>query len=147
MEQNKNWRFCVSGNIVRTHTGPDGITYYGTKAFSGGTKVYIDGRNWANYPRTEIVVIGRNRFKKFAIESVEPRLIENVRFQTVHNPVVLSILEHEEVFDGWYWWGRTAQDKREAKEFVHRWEELLEAAQKNAEQGEHVSFAICEPWE
>ncbi len=125
MEENKDWRFCVVGNIVHSHSGADGETFYGTKAFVGGTKVYIDGKNWSNYERTEIVVIGLNRFKKYAIESVDPMLIENVRFQVVHKPEVLRILDREEAMEGWYWWKRTAQDKREAKEFADNWHSLL----------------------
>ncbi len=129
-KENKNWRFCVVGNIVRSHKGSDGETYYGTKEFTGGTKVYIDGKNWFNFERTDIAVIGLNRFKKYAIESVDPQLIENVRFQVIHKPVVLQILDYEECIEGWSWWGRTAQDKREAKEFAENWEDLLETVRK-----------------
>ena len=93
-------------------------------------KVYIDGKNWFNFERTDIAVIGLNRFKKYAIESVDPQLIENVRFQVIHKPVVLQILDYEECIEGWSWWGRTAQDKREAKEFAENWEDLLETVRK-----------------
>lgn len=40
-EKNNNWRFGVVGNIVRQHLDDKGIIRYGTKAFCGGTKVYI----------------------------------------------------------------------------------------------------------
>lgn len=126
MSEKKDWRFGVVGNIVHTHVGTDGETYYGTKAFTGGTKVYIDGKNWANYERKDIVVIGLNRFKRYAIESIDPILIENVRFQVVHKPEVLMILDHEEAVEGWCWWKRTAQDKREAKEFAEKWNDLID---------------------
>ena len=129
-EKDNNWRFCVVGNIVHEHLGDDGAIYYGTKEFVGGTKVYIDGKNWANYKRSKIVVIGLNRFRKYEIASVEPKLIENVRFQAIFKPTVLEILDYEEAMEGWSWWGRTAQDKRDAKEFVKNWDELLASVEE-----------------
>ena len=42
MSETKNWRFCVVGNIIAQHIDADGKLLYGSKAFSGGTKVYID---------------------------------------------------------------------------------------------------------
>ena len=66
MDQDIKWRFCVSGNIVKSHIGEDGVTYYGTKEYTGGTKVYIDGKNWAEGMQA-IRVIGLNRFKKFEL--------------------------------------------------------------------------------
>lgn len=134
-KSNINWRFCAVGNIVHEHLGEDGNLYCGTKVFSGGTKVYIDGKNWANYERSEIAVIGLNRFKRYQIASVKPELIENVRFQVVFKPVVLRILDYEESTEGWCWWGRTANDKREAKEFVRKWNELS-ASVEEGEYGE-----------
>lgn len=75
----KNWRFCAVGNIIAQHLDQEGVVRYGTKAFTGGTKVYIydksDGLN-----EGKITVIGKNRFKKYAIESVEKQYIENVRY-------------------------------------------------------------------
>ncbi len=124
MDQDKKWRFCVVGNIVRSHIGEDGITYYGTKEYTGGTKVYIDGKNWTECMQN-IHVIGLNRFKKFELAWVDTKLIENVRFQTVHNPIVLEIIDYLACFEGWNWWERTAQDKREAKAFVQNWTNLF----------------------
>ena len=42
--KSNNWRFGVVGNIVKQHLDNEGIIRYGTKAFTGGTKVYIDGK-------------------------------------------------------------------------------------------------------
>jgi len=124
-ERRNNWRFCVVGNIVHDHLVVDGTVYYGTKEFVGGTKVYIDGKNWGNYKRSKIVVIGLNRFKRYEIVSVDPKYIENVRFQAIFKPAVIQIMDHVEIMEGWHWWGRTADDKREAKEFVNNWSALL----------------------
>ncbi len=123
MDQDIKWRFCVSGNIVKSHFGEDGVTYYGTKEYTGGTKVYIDGKNWAEGMQN-INVIGLNKFKRFELARVDTKLIENVRFQTVHNPIVLRIIDYLACIEGWNWWERTAQDKREAKAFAQNWTHL-----------------------
>ena len=126
------WRFGVVGNIVPTHQDEHGKTLYGTKEFTGGTKVYIDGKNWYNYPRTQIVVIGLNRFKKYSIASVSPELIENVRFQLIRRMQVLNIIENEAALDGWHWWGKTSADKKEARYFVENWEAIKKEAAANS---------------
>ena len=120
------------GNILHTHLDDNGKTLYGTKEFVGGTKVYIDGKNWYNYPRTKIVVIGLNRFHRYEIASISPELIENVRFQLIRKKPVLDILSHEERDEGWYWWGKTSTDKKEAMEFVDNWERIVAEAEANA---------------
>lgn len=119
-ENGKEWRFSVVGNIVKTHTDNEGNTYYGTKAFKGGTKVYLDGKYFPS-DDTQISVIGLNRYGRYAIETIPVELIENVRFQVIYKMPVMEIMEYEEGIDGWKWWGRTANDKREAKEFVKNW--------------------------
>ena len=121
MDSDKMWRFCVCGNIVLSHTGEDGKTYYGTKAFSGGTKVYIDGKGSTDIIGNTIQVIGMNRFGHYAIEYIDPALIENIRFQIIRKRTVLRIMEHMEIMEGYSYWGRTASDKREAKAFADRW--------------------------
>lgn len=122
MNTNKepDWRFCVVGNIVKTHPDEEGITRYGTKAYTGGTKVYIDARGWfrRDYGKEWVCVIGRNRFGRYALESVPIDLIDNIRISRVFKPTVLKILDYVECMDGWHWWGRTSEDRREAKEFV-----------------------------
>ena len=40
-ETDKNWSFGVAGNIVSKRVDDEGILHYGTKAFTGGTKVYF----------------------------------------------------------------------------------------------------------
>ena len=113
----KNWRFCAVGNITAQHTDKDGNVYYGTKAFVGGTKVYIDDRPW-DFNKGRANGIGLNRFKRYAVESVPTNLIENIRIQKVYKPTVLQIMSHLEALDGWPWRGRTANDRKELAAFV-----------------------------
>jgi hypothetical protein len=120
MEEQKAWRFCVVGNIKSQHTDENGKILYGTKAFSGGTKVYIDDRTW-NVNAGEVSVIGLNRFGHYAVEGTETDLIENIRVQRVFKPTVLEIMDYLEMMDGWPWRGRTAADKRTLDAFVEAW--------------------------
>ena len=118
--KSNNWRFGVVGNIVKQHLDNEGIIRYGTKAFTGGTKVYIDGKGWSP-DRDAVSVIGLNRFRRYAIESVPVSLIENVRTQRIYKPTVLEILDHEEAVEGWTWWKRTAADRKATEMFVNAW--------------------------
>ena len=119
MEQENSWRFCVAGNIVKSHLDAEGVVRYGTKAFTGGTKVYIDGKYWSDDQKS-VNVIGKNRFGRFVIERVPIVLIENIRNQRVYKPTVLKIMHYVEWMDNWYWWGRTAEDRRETEAFAER---------------------------
>lgn len=119
MDQDKQWRFCVAGNIVRTHLDEEGVLRYGTKAFAGGTKVYLEGKRWDETQST-IFVIGQNRFGRYVLEQVPVALIENMRCQRVFKRTVLAIMDYLEWMENWSWWCRTAADRREAKAFVER---------------------------
>ncbi len=116
MEETK-WRFGVVGNIVSEHTDDNGNIYYGTKAFTPGTKVYINGK-YGDYDRTDISVIGRNRFGRIVLETVPINLIENIRTQRIYKPHVLEIIDYLRVMEGWEWWERTAADRKNAEHFV-----------------------------
>ena len=120
MSETKNWRFCVVGNITAQHTDADGKVLYGSKAFSGGTKVYIDDLTY-NLNQGSVSVIGQNRFGRYVVESVPNDLIENVRAQRIFKPVVVQIMEYLEVIDGWVWRSRTAKDRREVALFAEMW--------------------------
>ena len=120
MEEKKDWRFCAVGNIKARHTDENGRILYGTKAFSGGTKVYIDDRMW-NMNEGEVSVIGLNRFGRYAVETVPAERIENIRLSRVFKPTVLKLMEHLEAMDGWVWREGTAEDKREIDAFVEEW--------------------------
>ena len=111
--KNRNWQFGVVGNIVKQHLDIEGVVRYGTKAFTGGTKVYIDGKGW-NSDRDTVSVIGRNRFGRYVIESVPVSLIENVRTQRIYKPTVIEIMDYEEAVEGWTWWKRTSADRKDA---------------------------------
>lgn len=115
------WNFCVVGNIVKTRTDEMGIPRHGTSAFSGGTKVYIQGKFWNDYykERGLVSVIGLSRGKKYESHEVPVDAIENVRFQRVFDPKVVSMMDHYEYSQAW--WHRTADDRREAKAFAEEW--------------------------
>ena len=121
MGEERNWRFCVVGNIVKTHLDEDGVIRYGTKAFTGGTKVYIPEKYleecWEDIDT--LLVIGLNRFGRYALEYAVPlEFIENIRFQILFKPTVLNIIDYEEIIEGAHCWGRTAADKKDAKAFA-----------------------------
>lgn len=120
VDVNNNWRFCAVGNIKLQHTDENGTVFYGSKAFSGRTKVYMDDRTWG-LNDGQISVIGLNRFGRYVIESVPVDLIENVRAQRVFKPKVLEIINHLEILEGWPWRGRTAEDRKAVKRFVEMW--------------------------
>lgn len=124
MNEKTSWRFGVVGNIVKEHS-EDGITYLGTKPFPGGTKVYLAGKGWPG--GNEISVIGLNRYKKYVLEDIPIKLIENLRIQTIHQPVILEIIDYLEHCEGWRWWRTTANDRREAEKFIDDWENQIQA--------------------
>ena len=113
----KNWRFGVIGNIVSEHTDENGNVYYGSKAFTSGTKVYIHGKFW-DPENPNIAVIGRNRFGRTVFESVPINLIENIRVKRIYKPSILAIIYHLHVMEGLEWWERTAADRKNAENFA-----------------------------
>ena len=122
MAEEVNWIFGVVGNIVKTHSGEDGVVYYGTKAFTGGTKVYLNGKYWDSQCEN-IAVIGRNRFGRTVFERVPIELIENVRVQRIYKPHVLEIIDYLRWMEGLEWWERTAADRKDTERFVKEWNE------------------------
>lgn len=120
MENTENWRFGVVGNIIGAHKDSNGNVYYGTKAFTPGTKVYLDGKYWSKEHST-INVIGHNRFGRTVCESVDVNLIENVRAKRIFNPQILEMLDYFEVMEGWDWWGQSSCDRKGVKQFIKDW--------------------------
>ena len=120
MEELKDWRFGVVGNIKESHLDENGELRYGTKAFTPGTKVFLGGKDWDS-SREVIGVVGQNRFGRMITEAVPVELIENVRTQIIRHPRVLDIIDYEESMEGWIWWQRTAADKKETQQFVKDW--------------------------
>lgn len=117
---NQDWRFGVVGNIVSEHIDKNGNVFYGTKPFTPGTKVYLDGRR-CSYEKDEVYVIGKNRFRRMVLERIPVSCIENIRAQRIFDPHVIKIMNHLDMMDNWQWWGRTSADRRETKKFVEDW--------------------------
>lgn len=126
MENNREWRYCVVGNIVKTRIDKNGVLRYGTSAFTGGTKVYICGKYWDERVKA-ITVIGLDRFKKFTVSDIPPNAIINVRCQRVFKPKVLELMDNFEFWD--WWWGNTTEEKKSAELFVEKWNNLFNKKQ------------------
>ena len=114
------WKYCVVGNIVKTHIDEDGVCRYGTPAFTGGTKVYLCGKLW-NETSDTIEVLGLSRAKRWYVETVKTCLIEHVRWQRTFKPSALKMMDHWEHHT--CWWHDTNEDKAAVKAFVKRWNE------------------------
>ena len=112
------------GNITAQHVGEDGRVFFGTKNFSGGTKVYIYDKTWG-LNEGKITVMGRSRHRRYVTESVDINLIENVRLQRVFKPAVLELMDYLEAMEGCIWSGRTAKDRKEVKAFVEIWKKTV----------------------
>ncbi len=115
--EKSSWIFGVVGNIVSTHGDENGNIYYGTKAFTPGTKVYLY-RTYQDNEQKIIKVIGRNRFGKTVHENISVDLIENIRTQRIYKPKVLDLIDYLTKFEGYVWWGKTAADRRGTEQFV-----------------------------
>lgn len=118
MLNSKEWKYCVVGNITKSHTDKDGILRYGTPAFSGGTKVYLCGKYW-DPSRETIAVIGMTRGKKYHVIDTVPMYIENVRCSKAYHPAVITLMNNWEMHH--LWWSNTAEDKKETIEFTNKW--------------------------
>ena len=111
------WQYCAVGNIVKAYVDENGVPRYGTKAFSGRTKVFLCGKYWNELSGT-ITVIGRNRFGRNAVEDIPVESIENVRLKKVYCPTILRIMNNWEFSNGW--WGNTKEDRENAEIFIQR---------------------------
>lgn len=120
MNEKKEWKYCVIGNIVKTHIDDSGILRNGTPAYRGGAKVYLCGKYWI--PSFDsITVIGLSRGKRFYVHDVPVNLIENVRCSRVYNPAVIELMDDWEFHD--CWWQNTLADKKATEVFVAQWRE------------------------
>ena len=122
MEKKKNWKYCVVGNISKSHVDENGTLRYGTAAFSGGTKVFLCGRFW-NPTGNTIEVAGLSRGKCYYVDTVPVHLIENVRPSRAYKPAVLEIMGDWEHAD--LWWHNTREDKQATEDFVVKWNEAV----------------------
>ena len=108
--QGHGWCWCLVGNIVQEHLfGEEHEIRYGTKQFSGGTKVYLSPAHWGD-GYENIVVIGMPRSGNRYIEVVtRSKYIENYRMKMVFKPAVLKRMCESE----YRWWGDTDEDRKE----------------------------------
>lgn len=117
--ETREWRFGVVANIKKEHYDENGILRYGSKAFSGGAKVYLYGRYW-DETCGMVGALGINRFKRRVFEHVPICLLENVRCQRVYKPSMLESMEYYEWFEGYDWWKRSVEDRKATKDFCKR---------------------------
>ena len=118
MSEQKEWKYCVVGNIVRTHLDESGVPRNGTLTYRGGSKVFLEGKFWRP-DRETITVLGICRGNRWLVKDTPVALIENVRVSRVYKPRVLEIMNNWECEE--LWWHNTAEDKKEAEEFVSAW--------------------------
>ncbi|MBR5370891.1 MAG: hypothetical protein IK130_01615 [Oscillospiraceae bacterium] len=104
------WAWCMVGNIVHQHTyGENQEIRYGSKQFSGGTKVFCAPAAWGD-GYENIVVIGTPRFKRSYIEVImRSEYIENFRMQRIFKPAVLKRM----CASPYRWWGDLDEDRAE----------------------------------
>ncbi len=121
MNEKKEWKYCVVGNIVKTHIDDAGILRNGTPAYRGGAKVYLCGKYWSPLLET-ITVIGLSRGKHFYVHDVPANLIENVRCSRVYNPAIVELMDDWEFHD--CWWQNTLDEKKATEIFVAQWKEM-----------------------
>lgn len=123
MPEQKPWNWCVVGNIKKTHVDPDGTLRYGSSAFCGGTKVYLQGRYWS--PESDTVwVCGLDRDHRYSEHHVPIALIENVRLRRTYKPSVVSIMYWEN------WWHDTPEDRSDAMRFMKLWNGAVSSRQQ-----------------
>ena len=122
------WRYCVVGNIIKSHLDEDGIIHYGTSSYVGGTKVYLCGKHWLPSQK-EISVIGLSRGKRYYVDDVPIGLIENIRCQRTYKPAILNIMGNFEYDD--CWWSNTKEDKEATEAFVASIKEHRKDEQNN----------------
>ena len=129
MSESKKWKYCVVGNITKSHIDEDGTVRYGTPAFTGGTRVYLCGKYWDPSQKT-ITVIGITRgSRKFHVIDTNPAYIENVRCSKTYQPIVLDFMNNWEMYT--LWWGNTAKDKAETEAFVRNWDSAIQRMQRS----------------
>ena len=105
----QEWRWGLVGNVVESHLfGEEKETRYGTKSFSGGTKVYVAPAQWGD-GFEKVCVIGKPRRTFKLIEIViKSDNIENFRLKKVFTPAVLKRMSESTHT----WWSNTDEDKK-----------------------------------
>ena len=116
--EDRKFKYCVVGNIVKTHIDSDGTLRYGTSEYTGGTRVFLCGKFWTISDK-EIEVIGLTRGKEYQVHKVPVNLIENVRSSRTFKPWILSIMDNWEFWNEW--WHDSKKDQKATKAFVSVW--------------------------
>ena len=117
--ESQKFKYCVVGNIVKTHVDANGTLRYGTSAYTGGTRVFLCGKFWTISDK-EIEVVGLTRGKKYQVHKVPVNLIENVRCGRTFRPRVLAIMDNWECWNEW--WHDSKEDQKATKAFVSVWD-------------------------
>lgn len=109
-ENNYTWRWCLVGNIVEKHPyGEEHEIRYGSKHFSGGTKVYIAPAQWGD-GMEKIVVLGLSRHSQNFVEVViSSKLVENFRLGKAYQPILLKRMDESP----YRWWDNSDNDREE----------------------------------
>ena len=118
MSENKDWKYCVVGNIVQERVDADGILRHGTAAFRGGAKVFLCGKNF-DFSGIIISALGLTRGKRLQVIDTPKAHIENLRVQKTYRTGVLAIMNDWEFHNSW--WGNTEEDKKDAEAFIEQW--------------------------
>ncbi len=121
-------RYCVVGNIVKSHIDEKGILRYGTRAFSGGRKVFLTKLLYRNH----VMVMGKNRYGlRNVYEDIPYELIENVRCTRVFQPNVIKKMRDiwEPPFN--IWWSYHDEDRESTKDYLRIYE-LVKAGDMKA---------------
>ena len=118
MNENKDWKYCVVGNIVQERVDADGILRHGTAAFRGGAKVFLCGKNF-DFSGVIISALGLTRGKRLQVIDTPMEHIENLRVQKTYRTGILAIMNDWEFRDSW--WGNTEEDKKDAETFIEEW--------------------------
>ena len=109
------WIWCLVGNIKQSHEyGENNEIRYGTKHFSGGTKVYCFPAYWGD-GYENIHVIGKPRKShKLILIVIKSELIENFRLKQIYDKRVI-----EEMYcGGWGGWDNSEKSKNEINEML-----------------------------
>lgn len=121
---NKEFKYCVVGNIVKERIDENGSIKHGTIEFSGGTKVYLCGKPKYKDPDM-IEVIGLSRMKRYnrryyRVVYMPKKYIENIRASRTYKKQILNIMDDVRSFGyrAQYWWHDSLEDKKEVEEFV-----------------------------
>lgn len=139
MNDSKPWKYCVVGNIVKERIDENGVLRHGTAAFRGGTRVYLEGKNY-DCSREDITVLGVNRHRHLAYEYIPRDQIENIRFTRIYRPNIMEMMYEYEGRDGW--WNNTDEDGLDAKQFAANWPKICSMEDKEGKDDQEIKSGL-----